>query len=96
MLNNYEVKYMVVEQVVGTVAASTGLDPKSAAALAAGLAMGLSALAAAWSQGAVGSAAMGAVAERPELEGKLLIYLAIPELLAILGFIVAFFLISKL
>ncbi len=69
--------------------------PASAAALGAGLAMGLSAIAAAWSQGSVGSAAMGALAERPELEKNVLIYLVLPEILAILGFVIAFMLIGK-
>ncbi|MEK6982803.1 MAG: ATPase [Candidatus Micrarchaeota archaeon] len=70
----------------------SGLAVGSAAALGAGIAMGLSALAAAWSQSSIGAAAMGAVAERPEIEKNVLIYLALPEILAILGFIVAFFL----
>lgn len=71
------------------------LPSASAAALGAGVAMGLSALAAAWSQGSLGSAAMGAVAERPELEKNVLVYLVLPEILAILGFVVAFLLIGK-
>lgn len=63
-----------------------------AAAIGAGLAMGLSAVAAAWSQGSLGSAAMGVVAERPEFEKNVLIYLVLPEILAVLGFVVAFLL----
>ncbi len=65
-------------------------------ALAAGLAMSVSALAAAWSQGALGSSAMGMVAERPELESKVLIYIALPEVLALFGFIIAFLLAGSL
>jgi len=80
---------MVATEAVG------GFSPAAAAALGAGLAMGLSALAAAWSQGAVGSAALGVVAERPEFESKVLIYLVLPEILALLGFVVAFLLIGK-
>jgi V/A-type H+-transporting ATPase subunit K len=72
------------------------LGSDAAIAIAAGVAMGLSALAAAWSQGSIGSAAMGAAAERPELESKMLLYIALPEILALLGFVVAFFLIGKL
>jgi V/A-type H+-transporting ATPase subunit K len=60
--------------------------------LGAGLAMGLSALAAAWSQGTLGSAALGVVAERPEFESKVIIYLVLPELLALFGLIIAFLL----
>lgn len=80
---------MAVENLVTTLPAG------SAAALGAGIAMGLSALGAAWSQGSLGSAAMGAVAERPELEKKMLVYLVLPEILAILGFVIAFLLIGK-
>jgi len=71
---------------VGSLTAGAG------AGLGAGLAMGLSALAAAWSQGTLGSAALGVVAERPEFEGKVIIYLVLPELLALFGLIIAFLL----
>ena len=65
------------------------LTSDGAMAIGAGIAMGLSALAAAWSQGSVGAAAIGAVAERPELEKNILIYLVLPEVLAVFGFLVA-------
>jgi V/A-type H+-transporting ATPase subunit K len=68
------------------------LTTGAGAALGAGLAMGLSAIAAAWSQGSLGSAALGVVAERPEFEKNVLIYLVLPEILAVLGFIIAFML----
>ncbi|HIH22541.1 TPA: ATPase [Candidatus Micrarchaeota archaeon] len=71
-----------------------GLSAEAGAALGAGIAMGLSALAAAWSQGSVGAAAMGLAAERPEFEKKLLIYLVLPEILALLGFAIAFLLVQ--
>ncbi len=64
-------------------------------AISAGLSIGLSALATAWSQSAIGSAAMGAVSERPEMSGNVIIWIAIPETMVILGFIIAFFLIQK-
>ena len=70
----------------------SSLTTGGAAAIGAGLAMGLSAIAAAWSQGSLGSAAMGVVAERPEFEKNVLIYLVLPEILAVLGFIIAFML----
>jgi len=57
--------------------------------IGAGIAMGLSALAAAWSQGTLGSSALGAVAERPEMEKNILIYIVLPEVLAVFGFLVA-------
>ncbi len=66
------------------------------AALAAGIAMAGGALASAFSQGAIGAALMGAIAERPELESKALVYLVLPEILAVLSLVVAFMLIGKI
>ena len=76
--------------------AANFLTTGGAAAIAAGLAMGLSALGAAYSQAGIGAAAMGAAAERPEMEKNVLVYLVLPEIIAILGFVIAFFLIGKL
>ena len=58
-------------------------------ALAAALAVGVSALATAWVQSRIGSAGAGAVAEKPEVRGAVIVMLAIPETLVILGFVVA-------
>ena len=58
-------------------------------ALGAGLAVGLSALATGIAQARIGSAAMAAMAERPELAGRAILMVAIPETLVILGFAVA-------
>ena len=38
---------------------------------------------------------MGVVAERPEDTFKLIVYMALPELILILGFVVAFLLLGK-
>lgn len=65
------------------------LTSEGAMAIGAGIAMGLSALAAAWSQGSLGSSALGVVAERPEFEKNILIYIVLPEVLAVFGFLVA-------
>jgi V/A-type H+-transporting ATPase subunit K len=58
-------------------------------ALAAALAIGVSAVATAWVQSRIGSAGAGAVAEKPEVRGAIIVMLAIPETLVILGFVVA-------
>jgi V/A-type H+/Na+-transporting ATPase subunit K len=58
-------------------------------ALAAALAIGLSALATAWAQSKIGSAGAGTLAEKPELTGTIIILVAIPETMVILGFVVA-------
>ena len=58
-------------------------------AVAAALAIGLSALATAWVQSRIGSAGTGAIAEKPELRGIVILMLAIPETIVILGFVVS-------
>lgn len=58
-------------------------------ALAAGIAVGLSAIATGHAQAKIGAAAMGAVAEKPELTGRAILLVAIPETIVILGFAVA-------
>lgn len=58
-------------------------------AISAALAVAVSALASAWAQSKIGSAAAGALAEKPELGGILIVLEAIPETMIILGFVVA-------
>ncbi len=58
-------------------------------ALGAGLAIGLSAIAAAMAEKEIGAAAVGAMAEKEELFGKGLILTVIPETLVIFGLVVA-------
>jgi V/A-type H+-transporting ATPase subunit K len=58
-------------------------------ALAAALAVGLGALGTGYAQGRIGSAGAGAMAEKPELTGRIILLVAIPETLVILGFAVA-------
>lgn len=62
---------------------------KGLTALAAALAIGLSALATAWAQSKIGAAGAGTLAEKPELTGTVIILLAIPETMVILGFVIA-------
>jgi V/A-type H+-transporting ATPase subunit K len=57
--------------------------------LAAAIAIGLAALGTGWAQSKIGSAGAGTVAEKPELFGTILILLALPETMVILGFVVA-------
>ena len=56
---------------------------------AAALAIGLTALATAWAQSRIGAAGAGTLAEKPELSGAIVILLAIPETMVILGFVIA-------
>ncbi|HKZ46867.1 MAG TPA: ATPase [Thermodesulfobacteriota bacterium] len=57
--------------------------------LAAAIAVAIPALATAWAQSKIGSAGAGAMAEKPELGGIVMILVAIPETMVILGFVVA-------
>jgi V/A-type H+-transporting ATPase subunit K len=58
-------------------------------AFASALAIGLSAVATAWAQSRIGAAGAGTLAEKPELSGTIIILLAIPETMVILGFVIA-------
>ncbi|MHB9002792.1 MAG: hypothetical protein ACYC6C_01840 [Coriobacteriia bacterium] len=58
-------------------------------ALAAGMAMGLSALAAGYAQAKIGSAGAGTLAERPEVSIWIITLQALPEIIVLLGFVSA-------
>jgi V/A-type H+-transporting ATPase subunit K len=57
--------------------------------LAAAIAVAIPALATAWAQSRIGPAAAASLAEKPELSTTVIIMLAIPETMTILGFVVA-------
>ncbi len=63
-------------------------------AIGAGLAIGMSALAAALAEKSIGAAAIGAMAEKESLFGKGLILTVIPETLVIFGLVVAILIIG--
>lgn len=58
-------------------------------AIAAALAVGLTGLATGYAQSRIGSAGLGAIAERPEAFTPAVILMAIPETVVILGFVVS-------
>lgn len=58
-------------------------------ALAAALAVGLCAIGTGIAQGRIGAAGCGALAERPEVATTVILLVAIPETMVILGFVVA-------
>ena len=58
-------------------------------ALCAVLAISVTAVATAWAQSKIGAAGAGTLAEKPELTGTIVILVAIPETMVILGFVVA-------
>lgn len=57
--------------------------------LAAALAVGVPALATAWAQSRIGPAISASMAEKPELSTTAILLVALPETMAILGFVVA-------
>jgi len=59
-------------------------------ALGAGLAMGVSALSAGYAQAKIGSAGAGTLAERPEAATNIIVLQALPEVIVLLGFVIAF------
>ncbi|MFN2177464.1 MAG: ATPase [Anaerolineales bacterium] len=58
-------------------------------AIGAGLAVGLAAIGTGMAQARIGSAGAGVIAEKPESLGAIILLIAIPETMVILGFAVA-------
>jgi V/A-type H+/Na+-transporting ATPase subunit K len=66
------------------------------ALMGAALATGLSSLGAGFAVAKVGTAAVGALAEKPELFGRLLIFIGLAEGIAIYGLIVSILILNRL
>ncbi len=64
--------------------------------LAAAFAIGVSVLGAGYAVGRIGSAALGAISEKPELLTRSILFVALAEGLAVLGFALAMMLIQKM
>ncbi len=86
------------EPATGAGMAGATEDPTRAIGLAigAGLTMGLSVIGAGIAVGRIGAAAMGAAAEKPELLTRSLLFVALAEGLAVLGFAIAIMLVQKI
>jgi V/A-type H+-transporting ATPase subunit K len=65
-------------------------------AAAAAFAVGISILGAAYAVGRIGSAALGAAAEKPELLTRSIVFVALAEGLGVLGFAIAMMLLQKI
>jgi len=74
-------------------AQQTSSDPY--ASLAAALAVSVGSLSAAYAVSTTGSAAVGAIAEKPEVFGRALIFVGLAEGVAIYGLIIAFMIVSR-
>ena len=73
----------------------TGID-SSWVFIGAALATGMSSLGAGFAVARVGTAAVGALAEKPELFGRLLIFIGLAEGIAIYGLIVSILMLNRL
>jgi len=78
------------------VAAAGGMTQSAWIALATAATMVGSAFAAGWAIVATGVAAAGATAEKPEVSGRVLIFVALAEAIAIYGLLIAFMLWTKI
>ncbi len=58
-------------------------------AIGAALAVGLTALGTAFAQSRIGAAGAGTIAEKPDTTGTIILLVAIPETMVILGFVIA-------
>ena len=76
-------------------AAAANPDVLRWAFMSAAVAAGLSTLAAGYAVAVVGSAAVGALAEKPELLGRVLILVGLAEGIAIYGLIVAILILNR-
>lgn len=79
-----------------TATAGQQLHAGDLAFIAAALATGLSSLAASYAVASVGAAAIGAMAEKPELFGRLLIVIGLAEGIAIYGLIISIMILTRL
>ncbi|MGC8651813.1 MAG: ATPase [Candidatus Micrarchaeia archaeon] len=59
------------------------------AAIGAGIALAGGAIGTGMAQAAIGSAGIGLIAEKPEQQGLVLLFLVLPETLLIFGFVIA-------
>jgi V/A-type H+-transporting ATPase subunit K len=89
---------------VGTAKAAEAVAPLAAVnpqivawgLLAAALSTALAAIAAGYAVGKVGSAAVGAVAEKPELFGRALVLVGLAEGIAIYGLIISILILNRI
>jgi V/A-type H+-transporting ATPase subunit K len=68
------------------------VDPKVgiAKAASAAVAMSVSAMSAGYAQARIGAAGAGTLAERPEAGTNIIVLQALPEIIVLLGFVIAF------
>jgi V/A-type H+/Na+-transporting ATPase subunit K len=65
------------------------MDSSGLVAIGAGLAVGLAAIGTGIAQSRIGAAGLGVIAEKPQMLGQVILLIALPETMVILGFAVA-------
>jgi V/A-type H+-transporting ATPase subunit K len=80
---------------VAATSAGPGSDLASFAFIAAAISTALATLGAGFAVAKVGAAAIGALAEKPELFGRLLIFIGLAEGIAIYGLIVSILILNR-
>ncbi len=84
------------QESLGTTANNPGNNWLDMGYIAAALAVGLACIASAFAVARIGSAGIGAMSEKPELTGRVLIFLGLAEGIAIYGLIIAIMILNKL
>lgn len=78
------------------VPAAAGRDSAAWGYIGASLAVGLACIGSGYAVAKIGSAGIGAVAEKPELMGKTLVFLGLAEGISIYGLIIAIIILNKI
>ena len=87
---------VLAEQAAQEGASAASLGRTIGLAVAAAFAVGVSFLGAGYAVGKIGSAALGAAVEKPELLTRSILFVALAEGLAVLGFAIAMMLLQKI
>jgi V/A-type H+-transporting ATPase subunit K len=82
-------------QVAGITETPVNVEALKYSLIAAAVAFGLGAIGAGFAISHVGAAAMGAVAEKPQIAGQALIFVALAEGIVVFGFITALMILGK-
>jgi V/A-type H+-transporting ATPase subunit K len=73
-----------------------GVSDRAWLAIAAGITVGITCIATGYAVGKVGSAALGAASEKPEILGRALLFVGLAEGVAIYGFVIAIIIAIKM
>jgi len=88
--------FFLIQQGITYAASSTDSSSAGMGFIAAAISTGLATIGAGYAVGAVGSSALGAVSEDPNILGKTLIYVGLAEGIAIYGLIISIIILSKI